>query len=220
MTGSSGGRTAGSSAGTAAGTAPGVAVGGLVALTEGVELPGNGKHEVARQVVVAEIVDVVSGNRAAYVGALLQKVVGLERKGEGSVAQELIGYRGVPHPFVLVVARGIATGGGVGEIAVEDHAYGGVVVGREGSSEVMHRHVAGGLERVGGPLDGVARAELEFQIVGAEGDGRHEVEVKRSGAVAGAVVEAHALVIHAEHVGRHLPCLVAQGLRPHAHHSS
>ena len=81
-----GGRTAGSSAGTAAGTAPGVAVGRLVAFTEGVELPGDGKHEVARQVVVTEVVDIVGGNRAAYVGALLQEVVGLERKGEGAVA--------------------------------------------------------------------------------------------------------------------------------------
>lgn len=164
------GAAAGASGRGTEGAVVGVAVGGLVAFAEGVEFVGEGDHEVAGEVVVALVVDVVGGDRAGDVAALLQEVVGLEGEGEGAAAEEFVGYGGVPHPFVLVVAGGVAAGGGVGQVGAENEAYGSVVVGGECAAIVMDCHVAGALQRVGGVLQGVAGAQLEFEVFGAKGD--------------------------------------------------
>ena len=93
-----------------------VAVGGFVAFAEGVELVGEREHEVACELVVLHIVDIVGRNLALYVRFLLEKIVDLQHHRGCTPCHELIGYGGVPHPCVGVEALGVALGGGVGEV--------------------------------------------------------------------------------------------------------
>lgn len=74
----------------AARTVPCVTVGRLIAFAKGVELVRYREHEVAGKVVVTYIVDVVGGNRAGYIAALLQEVVGFYGYCKRFVAQQLI----------------------------------------------------------------------------------------------------------------------------------
>ena len=83
------------------------------ALAEGVELIYDAEHHITSEGVVHQVLDIVGGHVARDAGLLGQDVIGLEREGEGAVLEELIAYRGVPHPAVLVIAFGVAACGGV-----------------------------------------------------------------------------------------------------------
>lgn len=99
-----------------------VAAGRFVAFAEGVELIGEGQHEIAGQRVIFYVVDVVGGYRAADAGFLLEQVIDFQHHCCRSVAQELIGYGGVPQPLVHVVAFGISRRGGEVEVGGENEA--------------------------------------------------------------------------------------------------
>ena len=107
---------------------------GLLAFAESVEFVAHCRHEIACQRVVAHVLHVVGGDVAHHVGALSEYVVSLEADGERAVAQEFVGYRGIPHPFLCVVALRIAAGGGVVEVGVEHQAERRVVAAVEGAA--------------------------------------------------------------------------------------
>ena len=189
-----------------------IPVGGHIALAEGVEFVAYRQHEVAGEVVDHRVVDIVGGDGAAYVGALVEKVVGLQSHGERTARQELIGDRGVPHPLFLVVACGIACRTRIGQIGVEYHSYRGGVVGRECASVGVDGLAADTLQRVVGGLKAVVGAKFKLQVVRTESYAEAFGHHKRSGAVALAVVEAYIAVVVDKQVVVDLPEFIAQRL--------
>ena len=146
--------------------------GGLTSLGKGGEFVGEGNHAIAGERIVSHVVDVGGGDGALNIFLLLKDVEHADLQTGVFAFEELIAQRGIPEPLLRVVARRHTGSGAKGEVGAQHEPERSGVGAIKHTAIGVHIAIIGGVHRIVGGLEAVARTQFHVHPIATIGDSR------------------------------------------------